>query len=171
MPKTLGPYHMAQNQQYEPQRTNHFEVQITDVGGDALTLAVSSTNLPTISVPATEVPHGNATIKVAGQVEFDDVSIEVKDFIGADVEGIIDSWQREVYDPVTDQIGLAVNYKRTGYLYQYAPDGSNIRTWTLDGVWPNSVEYGDMGYDGSDVKQISMTLSVDKARNTGGGYR
>ena len=27
MPKTLGPYHMANNADYEAQRTNNFEVQ------------------------------------------------------------------------------------------------------------------------------------------------
>lgn len=163
MPKTLGPYHMANNPDYEVQRTNNFEVQLVNVGGDDLTFAVRTANIPSISTPAVDLAYGNATVKVAGKVEFDDVTIEVRDFIGADVEKILNDWQKQVYDPETDRIGLAVNYKRLGYLYEYAPDGSSVRQWNLQGVWPNSIQYGDFDYDGGDAKSISMTLSVDKA--------
>lgn len=163
MPKTLGPFHMANAREYEVQRTNNFEVQIVDVGGDTLTFAVESTNIPNISNPAIEIPHGNAKIKVAGPVEYEDLTIEVKDFIIADTEKIINDWQRQVYDPVTDAIGFAADYKKTGYLYEFAPDGSNVRTWVLKGVWPNDVDYGQLSQDGGDKKMISMTLSVDKA--------
>lgn len=164
MPKTLGPYHMSDREEYEVQRTNNFEVRITGVGqDDSLTFAVDSANLPSISTPAIELSYGNAKVKVAGQAEYDDVTIEVKDFIGADVEQIVRGWQRKVHNPDNDHIGMAVNYKKEATLDEYAPDGSHVRSWTLSGVWPNSVEYGDFSYDGGDKKTISMTLSVDKA--------
>lgn len=163
MPKTLGPYHMANNESFEVQRNNNFEVQIVDVGGDDLTFAVESSSLPSISNNVVELQYGNATVKVAGKVEFDDVSVEVKDFIGADIEQVVKDWQKQVYNPEDDSIGLAINYKREAYLYEFAPDGSNERQWTLKGVWPSSIEFGDMSYDDDGAKMISMTLSVDKA--------
>ena len=166
----FSPWHLAEDRNKEVQRDNHFEVQITDiVGGELLTLAVQSTNLPTITVPQVELPHGNGVVKVAGQPEFDDVTIEVKDFIGDDIEGKLYQWHNEVYNPYSDEIGMAVDYKKEGYLYQYAPNGDNRRTWNLRGLWPTSFESGDMNYEGSDQKLVTLTLSVDRARREGAG--
>lgn len=163
MPRTLGPYHMADNENYEVQRTNNFEISIGEFSGDDFTFAVESANLPSISTPNIELAYGNAKVKVAGQAEFDDITVEVKDFIGADIEKQINEWQNKVYDPEDDSIGLAANYKKQGTLIEYGPSGENQREWTLQGIWPNSVEYGDFSYDGGDKKMISITLSVDKA--------
>lgn len=164
----LSPWHLANDSNKEVQRQNHFEVQITDVMGELLALAVNSVDFPTVTVPQIELQHGNSTVKVAGKVEFDDISLEVKDFIGDDVAGQLALWMREVYNPASDEIGLATDYKRDGYLYEYAPDGSNERQWNLYGVWPTSMEAGEGNYDGGEQKPITMTLSVDKAERIGG---
>ena len=159
----LSPWHMADDVNKEVQRDNHFEVNITGVGGDIVTLAINSSSLPTLTVPQVELNHGNGVVKVAGQPEVDDVTIEVKDFVGDDVEAILYEWFTEVYNPEDDTIGMASDYKRDGYIYQYSPDESVKRTWNLYGIWPTSFDGGDMNYEGSDQKLISLTLSVDRA--------
>ena len=166
----FSPWHLAEDRNKEVQRDNHFEVQIADIEAEELlTLAVQSTNLPTITVPQVEIPHGNGVVKVAGQPEFDDITIEVKDFIGDDVEGKLYQWHNEVYDPYSDEVGFAADYKKDGYLNQFAPDGSHKRTWNIRGVWPTSFESGDMNYEGSDQKLVTLTLSVDRAVREGEG--
>jgi hypothetical protein len=111
MPKTLGPMHLSANKRYEVQRTNHFEVQIAGMGDD-ITLNVESFPLPSISTPAIEISHGNSKVKVAGQAEFDDGELVLRDAITADVEKQISDWHKKVYDPQTDKIGWAADYKR-----------------------------------------------------------
>jgi len=159
--------HMSNSRAYEVQRTNHFEVHIVNVGeGDDIILSVQSSPLPTIGVDPIELPYGNTDVKVAGKLTLDDIDLEVKDFVGADIEYQIDEWQQQVFNVETGQLGYAADYKRTAYQYQYSPGtaGPDItRTWVLEGVFPSSVSYGDMSYDGGDSKMISMTLSVDKA--------
>jgi len=162
MPITLGPMHLSNNRTYEIQRTNHFEVQISGLPID-VTLTVESFPLPNISTPAIELAHGNSKVKVAGQAEFEDGELVVKDAIGADIEKIIHNWHKQVYDPTTDRLGWAADYKKNATVYQYGPDGTYIRSWKLIGVWPSAVNYGEMSYDGSDKKTISITLSYDKA--------
>ena len=162
MPLSLSAMHMSNVKTYEVQRTNHFEV-ILDGFGDEFTLSVESIPLPTVSNDPIELAYGNSKVKVAGQATFEDIEIVVKDMIGADMEAKLDAWRRQVYNPETDQVGWAANYKRNGRIHQYAPDGTYDRTWRIVGAWPTNMTPGDMAYDGGDKKTISMTLSVDKA--------
>lgn len=162
MPLTLGPMHMSNTKTYEIQRTNHFEIVLEGLS-DEVTLCVESCPLPTISNDPIELAYGNSKVKVAGQANFDDIELVVKDAIGADIEAQLWTWRKQVYDPEKDTVGWAANYKRNGRIHQYAPDGTFQRTWKLIGVFPTNMVPGDMAYDGSDKKTISMTLSVDKA--------
>ena len=161
MPISMGSRHLS-SKKYQPQMTNHFEVQIEGLGED-FTLTVSTCNLPEVSNPAVEIPFGNSKVKVAGQAEYSGGDIEVTDTIGADTENIINSWRLEVYDPETDKMGWAEDYKREAVVTQYGPDGTSERVWKLEGVWPETVSYGSLDYSSSDAKKISMTLAYDRA--------
>lgn len=161
MSRAYGARHLA-NKTFQPQMTNHFEVQIEGLGED-ITLAVTKTSLPQISMSVVELHHVNSSAKMGGKVEYGDGSLEVIDAIRKDIEKIINDWQKQVYDPETDLMGWAEDYKKDALLTQYGPDGSYERTWKLEGVWPSSVEYGDLAYEGSDKKTISATLTYDRA--------
>ena len=177
-PLRLGTQHMVGNDKFEPMRNNNFEVQITgltnlvsvDKGirmGDAssvsetLTLSVATYAAPQINVSPIPVAYGNNKIKFAGLPEFPESSITLNDFIGANTERIIMAWQRLVYDPKTQKVGKASQYKKTAYLIEYSPDGSQSRQWKLMGCWPSSVNLGDFNQEGGSVRQITMTLQFD----------
>ena len=151
---------------FEPQRTNHFEVLID--GLDGLTLAVNTFSLPNITNDPIEIAHGNSRRKYAGQAAFGgSETLEVTDYIGLDIEGQVNSWRLQVYDPMTDLMGLAATYKKNAWVTEYAPDGSALRVWALQGVWPSGVAYGDtLSMDGSEVKKITLTLAYDRGYRT-----
>lgn len=156
---------MSTNPLYEVQRTNNFRIsfdQSVDPKG-FIELACSSTGLPTISNDPIELSHGNSKVKVAGQANVDDISVTVKDFIEADVEKILWEWRLKVYNPETGKVGWAKNYKKDATIVQYGPNGEVLRKWQCSGVWPTSLDLGEMSYDGSDAKAITMNLSVDEA--------
>ena len=161
------PWHLSQMAEYEVQRTNNFALvlDITDGAGndDWFTLSVDSCPLPDISNNPIELAYQNSKVKVAGQAEFGDFEISVKDSIKLDIEMKLWEWRKKVYDPETGQIGWAEDYKKNGYVFQYAPDGSHERGWQLVGVWPTNLQLGEMNYDGGDAKKISMTCAVDFA--------
>lgn len=159
---SMGPMHMSNVKTYEIQRTNNFEL-ILEGFGDEFTLCVESCPLPNVSNDPIELAYGNSKVKVAGQAAFDDIELTVKDAIGADIEAKLWAWRKQVYDPETDKIGWAADYKRNGRIHQYAPDGTYQRSWRIVGAWPTNFNPGEMNHDGSDKKVISMTLSVDKA--------
>ena len=162
MPLSLGAEFMSADYRYEVQRTNNFEV-VLDGMDDAFTLAVESAPSPSINNDPIELAYGNANVKVAGAATYDDFEITCKDFIDADMEAYLYEWRGQVYDPKSDRIGWAKDYKRDGYLHQYSPDGTCIRSWRIIGAWPTNFNGGDFAYDGADKKVITMTLAIDKA--------
>jgi hypothetical protein len=169
-----GPIHLsdvANKYKWEPQRTNHFEVVITGLPKE-LTLAVNTFSLPNVTNDPIEVPHGNSRIKFAGQTMFGGSdSLEVIDYVGLDTEKIVNDWRLQVYDPQTDQMGVAVDYKKNATITEYAPDHTQLRVWNLEGVWCSGAAFGDsLTMDGSDVKKITMTLAYDRGyRKSSGG--
>jgi hypothetical protein len=162
MAQTLGAAHLA-SENWEVQRQNNFEISIAGVGGRALTLAVESGFLPAESNEIIELNFGNSKVKVAGIATFEDGTLVVKDIIQQDTEKVIRDWRKQVYNPETDAVGLAVNYKKQARVIQWAPDGSLERTWKIIGAWPSTVNYGTLDYTASDKKTIEITLTYDKA--------
>lgn len=163
MPTAHGAMHMSANRTYEVQRTNHFEVIFEGFDEDVFPLAVTSVSLPTTSNDPIELPYGNSKVKVAGQANTEDSSLVMKDFIVADTERKLLAWREQVYDPKTQKLGWAEDYKKNGRLYQYGPDGTVTRTWRLIGCWPTGFESSEYNYDGSDKREITMPISVDNS--------
>lgn len=163
---------MSADSKYEVQRTNNFRFIVdlseftnnTSVSsGDIIELACDTTGLPNIQNDPIELDYGNSNVKVAGKATIDDISVAVKDFIEPDVEQILWQWRLKVYNPKTGKIGWSNSYKKTCYVVQYGPNGEVVRKWQCDGVWPTSLDLGELDYSSGDKKQITMNLSVDNA--------
>lgn len=162
--ESLGASHLA-SQGFEVQRTNNFEIQIDNVSKvRPLILAVVSGFLPNESNEVISLNYGNTTITVAGKANANGSgSLVVRDLVQEDIEQIIDEWRKTVYNKETDAIGFAADYKKPAYVTQYAPDGTLLRVWNLEGVWPSAVDYGQVSYESPGVKTINITLQYDKA--------
>lgn len=164
-PYHLGTYHMANDNSFEPQRKNNFEVQITGLGSDGktITLAVDTYSAPQINISVIPVPYGNNTIKFAGVPSFENSSITLNDFIGQEVEKKLSDWQKQVYDYSTQKIGWATDYKKIGYLIEYDPSGGSPRQWQLVGCWLSELKLGDFTQTGGEVRKVDCTLVYDYA--------
>jgi hypothetical protein len=68
-----------------------------------------------------------------------------------------------VYDPSTGAIGLAKDYKYDATITLYNPSGDVVRTCTLKGCWPSSINHGPITYDSGDPIQIEVTIRYDVA--------
>lgn len=162
MPITLGSMHLSNSRTYEVQRVHNFEVVIEGLP-ETVTLSVISFPIPETSNGVISLKHGNADVKVAGAAEFSDGQLVVRDAIVADIERVLYEWRRQVYDPTTDRIGWAAEYKKQGYVHQYAPDGTHVRTWKIIGMWPSAMSASEMNNESSDKKNITLTIQYDRA--------
>lgn len=178
-PIALGAHHMVGKDIYEPQRTNNFEIQFpalaeqvtqsatggmqfSDVG-NKITLSVKSVGDLSQSIDAITVGYGNNAIKFAGKPTLNNISIGINDFIGMDTERILEAWSSLVYNKYTQEVGRASIYKTDAYLLEYAPDGTNVKVWKLEGCWPGTITYGGFSQDGGSTREITMDLHVDFA--------
>ena len=176
----IGAYHMIGDDSYEPQRNNNFEMHIyglnnlftvddnrriiPSVAEETLILSTVSVGEIATDVGIIEIPYGNTKVKFAGLPSFSNADIVHNDYIGKATERIIAAWHGVVFNPNTEKIGRATEYKKLALLIETAPDGSSAREWRLEGVWPKSVRYGNYSYDGNGtVRQITMTLAYDRA--------
>lgn len=154
--------HLGNSKDFQVQQTNWYEVVIGGLGDD-LTFLTQSCTLPEVSNPAIEVGFGNSTAKVAGKREYGSGNFVFMDAMVADIEKQISDWQDSIYDPATGKMGWCVDYKKDITVTQYGPDGTYERTWTFEGCWPSSVNYGEMSGESSDKKNITLTIEYDQA--------
>ena len=80
-----------------------------------------------------------------------------------DIESQLLAWQASVYDPSTGKMGWVSDYKKDLTVTEYGPDGTCEREWTFIGAWPSAITYGELTGESSDVKQIQVTMSYDRA--------
>ena len=170
---------------FEPQRTNHFEFQVTglnnlpkyvgynfsDEGNNSLVsnaeedirIAVSQAFIPSFQQSAITVQRGNSTIKYAGRPTFNNGTIVLNDFIGQNTAETLMSWQNLSYDVETEKVGLASDYKKECYLVEYTPDYQPVRRYILKGCWISNLQYSGLDYENSNVMKLTATIEYDKA--------
>ena len=164
---------------WEPQRVNNFEVVIEGLDklvyagpdkephklgsvAERIMLSVDSFSAPTIEIAQITTQYANNSIKWAGKPEFPNSTLVINDYIGMRVEQLLAAWFKCAYNFETECVGLARNYKKTAYLIEYAPDGSEARTWRLDGCWLASFQLGDWNQAGNEQRKLNATLVYDR---------
>lgn len=184
----LNANHLAQGGprgEYEPQRANNGILVVyglpewTDDG--QITLSLESFPIPKENNAQIEARYFNERRKFAGPANVEDMEVVVKDTVDRDVARVLLAWRRLVYNPyeinkfegirggISDPfpeaegaVGLAKNYKKSGEVILVAPDGSHVRRWAVQGLWPMSMDPGDIDMTSEDFIRITLTLSVDR---------
>lgn len=181
----MGSYHLADNPSlYEVARSNNFEFVVTNLGDllraganetdnnayikgstaeDVIRLSVESSSVPTYKQAVLSLRRGNSVMKFAGLPDFDDGSLVVRDFIGADTKSALMAWQNLSYNVKTQKVGQMKNYKKDCYLMEYTPDMQLIRTWTLKGCWIAGLQMGEFNQESGDKRTITATIPYDYA--------
>lgn len=169
MPYTVSAAHIApKGGGFEPQRKNNFTISLP-VGGTVLTQALESCPLPVAENEVIRIKFGNEERKVAGPATFNDISVQIKDFIDSPVIQQLMAWRNRVYEPSTGVIHLAKYYKENGSIVMFGPDGTLPRTWTVEGVWPSKVDAGGGDMSSGNNNMITVTLQIDRAYMGSGG--
>lgn len=178
----VGAYHYSANKElFEIQRGNNFEFVIDkNLDGinafgsqtktfqnaqELIRLSVASVSAPHVNQNVIEVRRGNTGVKYAGTMSYGSGSLSVYDFIGAETADILMAWKAQAGNPLTQQVGLQADYKRTATLIEYSPDYEEItRTWVLEGCWISSISEGDFSVDeGGSARRLNATLEYDRA--------
>ena len=137
-----------------------------------LTKQVMDFKRPTVNFAPIDLPIYNSTIKLAGKYTWDDVTCQLRDDAGGQVQRLVGEQLQKQLD-FMEQASAAsgIDYK---FLTRFEVlDGGNgtaepiaLETWELYGCYLQSVNYNDANYGSSEPMTVSMTIRYDNALQT-----
>lgn len=157
-------------------RPSLFQVQISRPSGlieglntSALLMApfmVKATDIPDSNISAIPVSYFGRTIKVAGTRSFADWSVNVINDETFDLRNEMEKWSNGINQHVANlqqtQSPNPNNYKGVASVIQYGKDGTKIREYTVDGIFPVSVGSIGLSWDNGDtIEEFPVTFSID----------
>lgn len=153
-------------------RPSLFQVQITNpIAPEAdfkFPFMCRAGQLPGSTVGAYEVPYFGRNIKYAGDRTFEDWTVTVindEDFI---VRNAMESWMNFINSHDSNVRGLPQDYKSNGIITQYSKDGSALRTYVFEGMYPIAVDPIDMDWGTVDaIEEFGVTFQYDMWRVEG----
>lgn len=164
MPQLVSADHIAaEGGSFEPQRKNNFTLVIPVDDSTLIQRSLDSFPLAKEANDEISINFGNEVRKVAGRATYESLQLVLKDFVDQQVAQQLITWRRLVYDPNTGAIGLAKDYKKSGEVIMFGPDGETERTWELIGIWPSKLDPGNGDMNANENNKITTTLTIDKA--------
>lgn len=164
---------------FSPQHVNNWSITVYGLpngslggGTDPLSFALSRGFLPTVGVDEVTIPFGNESVYVAGRARYEGGTVEVRDYVDQDIQGLLADWYSKVYGGIRGRwgiVGVPSAYKRIADLLMTAPDGTTERSWRLEGLWPVQANFGNLDMASSEQVQIAMSLRYDRAQYKGSG--
>lgn len=186
MAENFGAYHLANNpKMFEPARTNNFRFVVTDLDNilrvgytaddpanlsrisnaqEVLEFSVTKATLPQFTQEEIVIRRGNSVMKAAGLPTFNDGSLAINDFIGADGKSVLMAWQNLSYNVDTQMVGYMSDYKKNCWLIEYDPHFKMIRQWILYGCWVSGISQEDFDMENGGKRVITATIKYDYAK-------
>ena len=140
-----------------------------------LTKQVMDFTRPTVSFEQIDLPIYNSTIKLAGKHSWGDVSVNLRDDAGANVQRLVgEQLQKQLDFLEMASASAGIDYK---FLTKFEVlDGGNgamepvvLESWELYGCYLKEVNYNDANYADSAAMTISMSIAFDNANQIVGG--
>jgi len=146
---------------YEPKRTNRFIMRFDSSLGISEWF-VESTSRPNITIKSTEIPFLNTKTYVAGQFEWAEITVTLRDPIGPSAAQAVMEWVRLHAESVTGRMGYAAGYKKNVELELLDPTGVVIEKWLLESCFITKADFQGLDYGQDGLQKIQMSLRPDR---------
>jgi len=170
---------MAQNMGLGPFMTNPdivfkrkyrwtFEIKPYCKNQEIPTYFVKLASRPNLTFEETEINYLNGKMWIPGKGTWETITVTFYDLSDGGV-GITSlyNWLATTYD-FTDPIGLKQSskigtpgsggYSCDGYLNLFDGCGTIMETWSLENMWPQAVNFGELDYSSSEEVTIEVTV-------------
>lgn len=129
---------------------------------------VKVANRPNLSIEATEINYLHGKMFIPGKATWEEMTVTYYDLGNTQGIGDLYSWLTSVYN-FTDPVGLrqssykgdstaAGGYAASAALTLYDGCGTAMEQWNLDGVIPQSINFGELDYSDSAEVTIELTM-------------
>ena len=156
-------------------RPTLFQCQITNPINNAADIKVPfmvrAGGIPESVVGQYTVPYFGRQIKYAGDRTFADWTVTIINDEDFAIRNAMEEWMNFINSHDSNSRGLPQQYKSTGQITQYSKDGSPLRTYVFEGMFPISIDGIQMDWSQTDsIEEFSVTFQYDLWRvegNTG----
>ena len=140
-----------------------------------LTKQVMDFSRPEVSFEEMTLPIYNSTIKLAGKHTWSDLTCNLRDDAGGNVQKLVgEQLQKQLDFMEQSSAASGIDYK---FLTRFEVlDGGNgayepiaLETWEIYGCYLKSVNYNDMNYGESAAATVTLNITFDNAVQTPAG--
>lgn len=140
-----------------------------------LTKQVIDFTRPTVSFAQIDIPIYNSTIKLAGKHTWNDITCNLRDDAGANVQKLVgEQLQKQLDFMEMASASAGIDYK---FITKFEVlDGGNgavapvvLESWELYGCYLKEVNYNDANYASSEAMTIGLSITFDNANQVVGG--
>lgn len=122
---------------------------------------------PNLTIEETEINRLNAKGWIPGKASWETITVTYYDVADRDNLALW-TWLASVYD-FTDPINLKMGSRRNDYaakgvLKLYDGCGTAIEQWTLEDLWPQAINFGELDYSSSEESNIELTLRYSQVK-------
>lgn len=151
-------------------RNTLFQVTLQNPGNGVadikLPFMVKAAQIPSSDLGIIEVPYFGRKIRLAGDRTFGDWSVTVindEDFL---VRNAMEEWSNRINslrgNLRTFGAASPLLYKANAQVVQYSKTGVPIRTYTFNGIFPQTVSTIDLSWDATDqIEEFTVTFQYD----------
>ena len=112
---------------------------------------------------AKKMDHMNTYRKIAGRLEWQDVTCTLYDPIVPSGAQAVMEWVRLHYESVTGRAGYSDFYKKDVTFNVLGPVGDIVEEWQLVGTYISEANFGTLDWATNDPVDIELTLRYDYA--------
>ena len=143
---------------------------------ESLAIDLLSASRPSVSHNMAEIARLNEKWKFAVNPTWDPITVTFYDFDSGkgSTAQIMWRWAQTVYDVLNGTMGYAATYKvdaspillgpgQTSTSKAATTDIEIIEAWDIFGMWPNTVQGGELSYEATDALRITCEFQFDYA--------
>ena len=159
-------------------RGNQFEVTMSGGGADGMqsrgfSFLCRGAQIPALTIGEVAVPYRGRQIFVAGDRTYDAWTVTVMNDRNYGVRSHLESLMNNMSDICAASTAATLNansYYATAIVKQMDRNDNTIRTYTLDGVWPTTLDAIDLAFDANDaIQEFGATFRFNWMTIAGGG--
>lgn len=144
-----------------------WKFQITDVSSDGVNALPGFRGArPGVSFKEMNGEHLNETIYFPSKPEWKQINLTLYDIVKPN-ENPVFSWIKRAYNPKNCSAWYPClddpSLKAIATLTLYDGCGNTQEEWTLEHVWPQNADFGDLDMATSEIVTVEVTLRYDRA--------
>jgi len=154
-------------------RPSLFQVQITNpvlgIADFKVPFMVKTAALPASTLGEYTVPYFGRLVKYAGDRTFEPWSVTVINDEDFGIRNAMEAWSNSINSHVTNSRSLPQNYKSDAVITQFSKDGSILRVYNFEGLFPTQISDIQMGWELTDqIQEFTVSFNYDVWTIAGG---